>query len=111
VAFRQQKRAFVLSDEPSVAGKEKGKRNFLSPQIEMEKGSMATKISEEFGCRPDTLRERLVNALQRRYRRQVASAQLIKAVSGARSKDASHSSLASRPFTQRNFDAGQLLRA
>jgi hypothetical protein len=52
VAFRQQKRAFVLSDEPSVAGKEKGKRNFLSPQIEMEKGSMATKISEEFGCRP-----------------------------------------------------------
>jgi hypothetical protein len=52
VAFRQRKRAFVLSDEPSVAGKEKGKRNFLSPQIEMEKGSMATKISEEFGCRP-----------------------------------------------------------
>jgi hypothetical protein len=39
---------------------------------------MASKISEEFGCRPDTLRERLVNALQRRYRKQVASAELVK---------------------------------
>jgi hypothetical protein len=48
----------------------------------------ATKISEEFGCRPDTLRERLVNALGRRYRKQVASAQLITAVYGARSKHA-----------------------
>ena len=39
------------------------------------------------------LRERLVNALQRRYRKQVASAELIKAVYGARCKDASHGSL------------------
>jgi hypothetical protein len=44
-----------------------------------------------FGCRPDTLRERLVNALHRRYRKQVASEQLINAVYGARSKHASHS--------------------
>ena len=54
---------------------------------------MATKIAAEFGCRPDTLRERLVNALGRRYRKQVASGQLIKAVYGARSKHASHGSL------------------
>ena len=27
---------------------------------------MGTKISEEFGCRPDTLRERLVDALDRK---------------------------------------------
>jgi len=53
----------------------------------------ATKIAAEFGCRPDTLRERLVNALGRRYRKQVASEQLIKAVYGARSKHASHGSL------------------
>jgi hypothetical protein len=46
----------------------------------------ATKISAEFGCRTDTLRERLVSALQRRYRKQVASARLIKAVYGARYK-------------------------
>jgi hypothetical protein len=58
----------------------------------------ATKIAAEFGCRTDTLRERLVNALQRRYRKQVASGQLIKAVYGARSKHASHSSLVSRPL-------------
>ena len=51
----------------------------------------ATKIAAEFGCRPDTLRERLVNALQRRYRKQVTSKQLIKAVYGAHSKHASHS--------------------
>ena len=50
------------------------------------------------GCRPDTLRERLVNAPGRRYRKQVATAELIKAVYGARSKDASHSSLVSRPL-------------
>ena len=54
---------------------------------------MATKISEEFACRPDTLRERLVNALGRRYRKQVASGQLIKMVYGSAAKDASHSSL------------------
>jgi hypothetical protein len=53
----------------------------------------------------------LGNALQRRYRKQVASAELIKAVYGARSKHASHSSLVPRPFTRRNFDAGHLLRA
>ena len=35
--------------------------------------------------------ERLVNALHRRYRKQVASATLIEAVYGARSKHASHS--------------------
>ena len=35
----------------------------------------------------------MVNALQRRYRKQVASAELIKAVYGARSKHASHGSL------------------
>ena len=35
----------------------------------------------------------MVNALQRRYRKQVASEQLIKAVYGARSKHASHGSL------------------
>ena len=58
-----------------------------------------------------TLRERLVNALHHRGRRQVASAELIKAVHGAQAKHASHSSLVSRPFTRRNFDAGQLLRA
>ena len=72
---------------------------------------MATKIAAEFGCRPDTLRERLVNALQRRYRKQVTSAELIKAVYGAQAKDASHSSLVSHPFRRRNFDAGQFLRA
>ena len=54
---------------------------------------MATKISEEFGCRPDTLRERLVNALGRHYRKQVASAELIRAVYGSAAKDASHGSL------------------
>jgi hypothetical protein len=37
---------------------------------------MATKISEQFGCRPDTLRKRLVNALHRRYRQQVPSEEL-----------------------------------
>ena len=57
---------------------------------------MATKISAEFGCRPDTLPKRLVNALHRRYRKQVASAELIKAVYGAQAKHASHSSLGSR---------------
>ena len=46
-----------------------------------------------YGCRPDTLRERLVNALHRRYRRQITSAELIKTVYGARSKHASHGSL------------------
>jgi hypothetical protein len=70
----------------------------------------STKIAAEFGCRPDTLGERLVNTLHRRYRKQVASAQLITAVYGARSKHAAHSSLVSCPFTRRNFDAGQLLR-
>ena len=59
---------------------------------------MATKIAAAFGCRPDTLRERLVNALHRRYRKQVASEQLINAVYGARSKHASHSSPVSRPL-------------
>jgi len=54
---------------------------------------MATKIAAEFGCRPDTLREKLVNALQRRYRKQIASAELIKAVYGSAAKDASHGSL------------------
>jgi len=54
---------------------------------------MATKIAAEFGCRPDTLRERLVNALHRRYRKQVASATLIKAVYDAHSKHASHGAL------------------
>src|SRR5262249_60126627 len=35
----------------------------------------ATKIAAEFGCRPDTLRERLVNALGRRYRKQTCPTQ------------------------------------
>jgi hypothetical protein len=43
----------------------------------------ATKIAAEFGCRPDTLRERLVNALHRRYRKQIPSAELVKLVYGA----------------------------
>jgi hypothetical protein len=34
-----------------------------------------------------------VNALQRRYRRQVTSAELVKLVYGSAAKDASHSSL------------------
>jgi hypothetical protein len=54
---------------------------------------MATKIAAEFGARPDTLRERLVNALGRRYRKQVASAELVKIVYGSAAKDASHGSL------------------
>ena len=54
---------------------------------------MGTKISEEFGCRPDTLRERLVDALGRRKGKQVASAELIKIVYGSATKDASHGSL------------------
>ena len=54
---------------------------------------MGTKISEEFGCRPDTLREKLVDALGRRKGKQTPSAELVKIVYGARSKDASHSSL------------------
>jgi hypothetical protein len=53
----------------------------------------ATKIAAEFGCRPDTLRERLVNALGRRYRKQTPSAELVKLVYGAAAKDASHGSL------------------
>ena len=53
----------------------------------------AFKISEEFGCRPNTLRERLVNALGRRYRKQVASAELVKIVYGSEVKDTSHGSL------------------
>ena len=54
---------------------------------------MGTKIAAAFGCRPDTLRERLVNALHRRYRRQVTSAELIKTVYGAHAKHASHGAL------------------
>jgi len=46
--------------------------------------------SAEFGCRPDTLRERLVNALPPRHRTQVASAELIKAVYRACSNHTSH---------------------
>src|SRR5262249_24784094 len=59
----------------------------------------------------DTLRERLVNALHRRYRSQVTSTELITAVYGPQAKHASHSSPVSRPLTRRNVDAGQLLRA
>jgi len=41
----------------------------------------------------DTLRERLVNALHRRYRKQTPSAELVKLVYGAAARDASHGSL------------------
>src|SRR5262245_26355258 len=54
---------------------------------------MGTKISEEFGCRADTLRERLVDTLGRRKGKQVGSSELIRLVYGSASKDASHSSL------------------
>jgi len=67
--------------EKKVAGREKESEIsfFYNHRLSWRKRKpMASKISEEFGCRPDTLRERLVNALQRRYRKQVASAELVK---------------------------------
>src|SRR5215475_1253487 len=88
-----QHQAVRRAGEPATAPKAdaNSSRGYLSRR--------ATKISAEFGCRPDTVRERRVYAL------------LIKAVHGAQTRHASHLSLVSRPFTRRNFDAGQLLRA
>jgi hypothetical protein len=51
------------------------------------------RISETFGCIPGTNREKLLLALHRNYRKQIAAPDLVKAVYGTR-KDGSYGALA-----------------
>src|SRR5262249_51353590 len=85
-----------------TAAKKERKNSFLFATAGCAQNKGAAQWQRRFQKRsaaaPARLRERLVNALHRHYRKQVASAILIKAVSGAQAKHASHSSLVSRPL-------------
>ena len=65
--------ASALTDRTSSSPSRASQRRMNSSRWYLSR--RATKIAAEFGCRPDTLRERLVNALGRRYRKQTCPTQ------------------------------------